>query len=243
MNERLKILKIADFRVACIAIFVLEFSAMMVIPIIPLYSKTLGASATLIGSMFAGYAVGRMVSLVPGGYISDRKGDVTVAGVTTLCSALPPYLITLFLNPQYFIILRTIEGMFIGMAGPAFYPAFYSIVNRSINPKQRGLAMGIYIFSSMLGAVECLVGAAIMPTTQKMVGELYSDTNLTGKAFGIFLTLSGLGSILGPFICSIFYQVLNPRFVFGVVGIVGLLCLGIYLFVGIVKSSAGNSDL
>jgi len=103
--------------------------------------------------------------------------------------------------------------------------------------------MGIYIFSSMLGAVECLVGAAIMPTTQKMVGELYSDTNLTGKAFGIFLTLSGLGSILGPFICSIFYQVLNPRFVFGVVGIVGLLCLGIYLFVGIVKSSAGNSDL
>ncbi|MBU7012083.1 MAG: MFS transporter [Theionarchaea archaeon] len=239
MNERLKILKIADFRVACIAIFVLEFSAMMVIPIIPLYSKTLGASATLIGSMFAGYAVGRMVSLVPGGYISDRKGDVTVAGVTTLCSALPPYLITLFLNPQYFIILRTIEGMFIGMAGPAFY----SIVNRSINPKQRGLAMGIYIFSSMLGAVECLVGAAIMPTTQKMVGELYSDTNLTGKAFGIFLTLSGLGSILGPFICSIFYQVLNPRFVFGVVGIVGLLCLGIYLFVGIVKSSAGNSDL
>lgn len=398
MSNRLSILRIADFRVACIAVFILEFSAMMVIPIIPLYSKTLGASVTLIGSMFAGYAIGRMVSLVPGGYISDRKGDVTVAGVATLCSALPPYLITLLLNPQHFIVLRTIEGIFIGMAGPAFY----SIVNRSIKPEQRGLAMGIYLFSAMSGAalapllsgylasafsmkypfylsaflsacggvmvflliklpklekpsserrfslrqefgpfiktskgfflvgiaaisffgefiwgmvqavvplfvqeilevgiqdvalvftfnftiilvsqpfmghladkyggkkqlalvsvimiacvsslgiaqtfwqflaiysLECLVGAAIMPTTRKMVGELYSDRELTGKAFGIFLTLSGLGSILGPIVCSFFYQAVNPRFVFGVVGIVGLLCLGIYLFAGIIMGS------
>lgn len=402
MDERWTILKIADFRVACIAIFILEFSAMMVIPIIPLYSQTLGASATLIGSMFAGYAVGRMISLVPGGYLSDRKGDVTVAGVATLCSALPPYLITLLLDPQQFIVLRTVEGVFIGMAGPAFY----SIVNRSIRPEQRGLAMGIYIFSAMSGSavapllsgylasafnmkypfylsallsasagalvflsirlvrpekpvsqkhfsfrqdfapflrtaqgallvgiaaisffgefiwgmvqavvplfvkeilgvgvqdvalvftfnftiilisqpfmghvadkyggrrqlalvslliigcivslgaaqtfwqflmiysIECLAGAAIMPTTRKMVGELYSDAQMTGKAFGIFLTLSGLGSILGPIVCSFFYQAVYPRFVFGAVGVVGFVCLCLYLLTGFARNSSPTS--
>lgn len=399
MDKWWTILKIADFRVACIAIFILEFSAMMVIPIIPLYSQMLGASATLIGSMFAGYAVGRMISLVPGGYLSDRKGDVTVAGVATLCSALPPYLITLLCNPQHFIVLRIVEGLFIGMAGPAFY----SIVNRNIRSEQRGLAMGIYIFSAMSGSavapllsgylasafdmkypfylsaflsasagvlvflfikvtqsekpesekhfsfrqdfapflrtskgallvgiaaisffgefiwgmvqavvplfvkeilgvgiqdvalvftfnftiilisqpfmghiadkyggrrqlslvslfiivsivslgvartfwqfliiysMECLLAAAIIPTTRKMVGELYSDTQVTGKAFGIFLTLSGLGSILGPIVCSFFYQAVYPRFVFGVVGVVGFVCLCLYLLTGYTRNSS-----
>lgn len=377
---------------------------MMVVPIIPLYSQTLGASATLIGSMFAGYAVGRMISLVPGGYISDKKGDVTVAGVATLCSALPPYLITLLLDPRQFIVLRTVEGVFIGMAGPAFY----SVVNRSTRREQRGLAMGIYIFSAMSGSavapllsgylasafsmkypfylsallsasagalvflsmrskkpekpdlqkhfsfrqdfapffrsskgmllvgiaaisffgefiwgmvqavvplfvkdvlgvgvqdvalvftfnftiilisqpfmghiadryggrrqlalvsllivgcivslgvaqtfwqflviysVECLAGAAIMPTTRRMVGELYSDAQITGKAFGIFLTLSGLGSILGPIVCSFSYQAMYPRFVFGVVGGVGVACLCLYLLTGFARNPMSAVEL
>jgi DHA1 family multidrug resistance protein-like MFS transporter len=391
MLEQLRILKNADFRTACIAAFVLEFSAMTVIPIIPLYSKTLGATATLIGSMFAGYAAGRMVSLIPGGYLSDRKGDATVAGIATLCSALPPYLITLTANPEYFVLLRTVEGFFLGMVGPALY----SIINRSIKSEQRGFSIGIYIFFALSGSalapllggylatsfsmkypfyvsailsasagilvflsvtkpqikppepdskglsfmhdfapfikttkglflvgiavisfysefiwgmvqaviplfiqdilhagvqnvalvftfnftillvsqpfmgyladrfggakmltfigtalmlcvlslgigqtfwqflafysIECLVAAAVLPITRKMVGDMYSDTQLTGKAFGIFLTLSSVGSVVGPIVCSAFYQVYPSRLIFVVAGTVGLLCLTGYV--------------
>ena len=71
-----------------IGTFFFWVSLYLYVPILPNYSKDLGASATMIGYIVAAYAIGQMILRIPLGIAVDKWGTKPFAIITMLCSAL-----------------------------------------------------------------------------------------------------------------------------------------------------------
>ncbi len=118
------------------------------IPILPLFIRSRGGGALLVGLVFAGGVVGRALAQYPGGWLADRFGRKPVIVGSLLIYALlfPLYLLPLPIG--YLIALRTAHAA----AAGAYLPAAAAMIGDLGGPR-KARAFGLLRSSDMLGMV------------------------------------------------------------------------------------------
>lgn len=141
-----------------LAVLVMVFIDDMVVGVFPptfsLYATSLGASLTLIGALSGVVGLIRIVSSVPIGIISDRKGrrGVMTAGMLLLAGS--SYLYTVVTDPVLLVPFRIMYGLTIAST---FFIGIAHVGD--VTPKHdRGIAIGVYTTTMGLGFT---VGSAL----------------------------------------------------------------------------------
>jgi DHA1 family tetracycline resistance protein-like MFS transporter len=123
------------------------------IPILPLFVRSRGQGALLVGFVFAGGVIGRALAQYPGGWLADRFGRKPVIVGALFCYAIlfPVYLLPM--APAWLVLLRTAHAMSAG----TYLPAATALI-ADLGGARRGRAFGLLRSSDMLGM---LLGPAI----------------------------------------------------------------------------------
>lgn len=122
------------------AVAVFNIGVGMIIPILPLYAQSYGASTLVIGLMISALTVGRLVMQGPGGYLADIHQAQKVAAIG-IALFVPSTLLMAFLpHPYLFVALRFIEGFGEGL----ILPALYAIITTKSDPQKLGTAFGTF---------------------------------------------------------------------------------------------------
>ncbi len=161
----------------------------IVVPLLPVYAQTLGASGLYIGLIFGAFSISRSLFLPYFGRLSDRKGRKPFIVAGLLCYALISIAFTAFDRVSALIIIRFIQGI----ASAMILPVTQAYVG-DITPKgDEGLSMGLFNMS-------VFIGLSIGP----LLGGMINDR------FGLdasFLCMGGMA--LFGFVLSLFF--LPPR--------------------------------
>tara|TARA_A100001015_G_scaffold9980_1_gene12093 strand:+ start:927 stop:2081 length:1155 start_codon:yes stop_codon:yes gene_type:complete len=122
------------------------FSLYIYVPVLPIYSKDLGANLQFIGIIIGSYAVGQILFRIPIGYFSDRlKSRKLFSVLSGIVSFLGSAYLFISNNPNDVLIGRTITG--IAAAGWVAISVYYS----SFFPKnERFKSSTIILASNML---------------------------------------------------------------------------------------------
>lgn len=143
----------------CLAACVLNIGYGMITPVLPLYANELGMTTMTISMMFSAYALVKLLSNMPGGFLSDVIGDRTLLVLVTPLFAVATFLITINQDPALFSVLRGLEGLADGLA----VPAIYAVIARSVPSKQQGQAIGVLTsFATAGGALGPALGGALV---------------------------------------------------------------------------------
>lgn len=178
------------------ALFIAVFSAMLglgiVIPLLPHYAGTLGATGLEIGAIFSGFSVSRALLMPVFGRLSDRRGRkwFIVAGLSLYTVLSLAYLIAD--SVAGLILVRVVHGMASAMVIPIAmaYVADLSAVGAE------GQHMGTFSVSLYLGmGIGPLVGGVISATA--------------GMA-AVFLSMTAF-SLLSVLVCIAFVSETGPR--------------------------------
>ena len=112
MKELLKeIIKNPSIIVVIIGTFFFWASLYLYVPILPNYSKDLGASSAMIGYIVASYAIGQIILRIPLGLAVDIWGTKIFSILTMLCSALGSLGLLISDGPIDIFFARLITGI------------------------------------------------------------------------------------------------------------------------------------
>ena len=118
------------------------------IPILPLFIRSRGGGALLVGLVFAGGVVGRALAQYPGGWLADRFGrkPVIVGALLVYALLFPLYLLPL---PVVFLVgLRVVHAL----AAGAYLPAAAAMIG-DLGGARKARAFGLLRSSDMAGMV------------------------------------------------------------------------------------------
>ncbi|MAR57470.1 MAG: MFS transporter, partial [Rickettsiales bacterium] len=105
------------------------FSLYIYVPVLPLYSKDLGASLQFIGIIIGSYALGQILFRIPIGYFSDKlKSRKLFSVLSGIISFLGSAYLFISNNPDDVLIGRTITGVAAAgwVAISVYYSSFFS---------------------------------------------------------------------------------------------------------------------
>jgi multidrug resistance protein len=150
----------------------------IIVPVVPYYATTIGASPTMLGVIFAAYSTGLLLASVPAGLACDRYGyrPVMVLGMAGLTISTLIFMISR--SDWLLVISRLLQGI----AAAATWSAGLALVAALYPPHLRGQKMGIVMTSTGLGTI---IGPVLG-------GTLYQ---FAGYAFPFLLT-AGMGALL-----------------------------------------------
>jgi len=156
----------------------------MIAPILPLYARTLGANAFMVGVLISSFGMARMLSSLPAGHLSDRFGrrHLILWGPVILSLASVGFAFSDRLWPL--IAFRFIQGL-----GSALYTtaANASLVDVS-HHQNRARVLGIYQGSLLLGS-------GLGPAVGGLVADLVSQR----ATFLVYALLSALAALWAYF--------------------------------------------
>lgn len=116
------------------------FSTSLIIPLIPIYAKQIGATGVVIGFSVAAYWISRIFMEIPSGFVSQRFGyyrSMAVGlGLNVVGTALSAYAV----NPIQFVLARALMGI----GAPLFFAVATTFVLNLFDAERRGGAMGIF---------------------------------------------------------------------------------------------------
>ncbi len=152
------VLKYRELLILCFAIFVSMIGFGLVMPFLPVYAETYGATDTLIGWMMAVFAVVRLVFSPIGGWLADKIGrkPLMVFGMFV-------YTVVMFM----FGMAKTLPELFIyrgaqGAASGLVWPVAMAYIGDVVREEDRGKAMGLYTLTFATGnAVGPMLGGLI----------------------------------------------------------------------------------
>lgn len=181
MNIKNSVLfKNKDLSVFCIWRFIFGISYSFMIPIIPLFFRSIGLTTAMIGVVMSLYGVSKSLIQMPFGMVSDAIGDKRLLIIALVLMSLVPFAYT-FANTQGIASsIYILQGAILGMAAPATF----SILSRSLDPEKRGECTG---FASAVFTLGGGIGAAV-------AGFIVAKLNNYNMVFyissiAIFLTL------------------------------------------------------
>ncbi len=136
----------------------------IIIPLLPLYADSFGASATTIGVLFASYSLAQFVLSPVWGRISDRVGRKPVLVVTIVGSAIGSLVLGLAGSLTVLFVGRIIDG-----ASGASVAVARATVADVATPEQRPRLMGLlgaafgfgFVIGPVVGSLAALGGPAI----------------------------------------------------------------------------------
>ena len=124
------------------------FSLYIYVPVLPLYSKDLGASLQFIGIIIGSYALGQILFRIPIGYFSDKlKSRKLFSVLSGIISFLGSAYLFISNNPDDVLIGRTITG--VAAAGWVAISVYYS----SFFPRNERFKSSTIILSSNMLSV------------------------------------------------------------------------------------------
>ncbi|MCP4600624.1 MAG: MFS transporter [Proteobacteria bacterium] len=158
----------------------------MIVPLIPVYGKQLGATAGELGFLMAGLFAGRLAAQIPAGIAADRLGRRPV-----LLGALIGYTLTcigyaLASSPLYLIAFRMLQGLSAGF----FSVAARSLMSDLTGPRMRGTAQGIYSSSVNLGFVLGPVVGSLSAVHFSISTPFWASAVLSGAALVVLSLIS-----------------------------------------------------
>lgn len=163
----LRLLRDRNLRLLALVNFLDRMSISIVVPLLPLYARDLGASAFLVGLIFAATPFANATLSTPFGYLSDRlnrrslvAGGLAVSGASVVAFGFVGAAASL-------VALRAVDG-----AGTAMRtPATNAYVGDAFEERERGSAMGAYrtlgtlgvAVGPVLGGVLATIGGLALP--------------------------------------------------------------------------------
>src|SRR5205809_303378 len=133
--------------------FVDMMGVMIIWPLLPLYAKNLGATATVVGLLAASFPVAQLVSSPVWGYVSDRYGRRPALLVGLGASAFA-YIVFGFAHTVWLLFLsRFVQGLGGGTTG-----VVQAYVADSMVPRERAKALGWLSAATSAGVI---IGPAI----------------------------------------------------------------------------------
>jgi len=139
----------------CVTIFFMDATGSSIIPLYPIYARSLGASVALIGAIASSTGLTTVLLSIPLGSLSDRLGRKRVMLFGIACSALTPLLYSLASEPLHLLPARVIQGIAMG----ATFNIGFVYVTEIAPEARKGIAQGLFLTSMGLGfTVGPLVG-------------------------------------------------------------------------------------
>lgn len=202
--------------------FVEWLGASAILPLLPAYLRSQGASTGLVGLVMAAYFGAGLVVQYPLGYLGDRIGQRPILIGGLLSYAVGSLGFLLHPGPGGYVALRAAQGAGAG----AVQVASFAIIGAVVAPERRGRAFSM-LFAGQLG------GMAIGPLAGSIagvsgMGVLFAVTALTSTLASVWV-LIGLprvarvpGAVRTPLVVN--------RLLLGVVitGLIGGLITGVY---------------
>jgi multidrug resistance protein len=121
----------------------------LVMPLLPIYARDFGATGTQLGFLTASFAIARLVTTFPGGWLADRAGRKKPIILGLLAYSVVMALYGFSQDANQLIVLRGFQGMASGVV----WPVISTMVVDMVPPKDRGKAMGLYEMMHFLGMV------------------------------------------------------------------------------------------
>jgi len=116
------------------------FSTSLIIPLIPIYAKQIGATGVVIGFSVAAYWISRIVMEIPSGFVSQRFGYYRSMAVGLGLNVVGTALCAYAVNPIQFVLARALMGI----GAPLFFAVATTFVLNLFDAERRGGAMGIF---------------------------------------------------------------------------------------------------
>jgi MFS family permease len=135
--------------IACLVIFVDILGYGIIIPILPLYADTLGATKGQIGFLFASYWIVFLLTLIPLGSVIDKYGtkNIIVAGMFLLS-------LTSFLYSfSQSLLTLTLSRILQGIAASCTWTAAFPLGVQATTTKKRGLELSFISVAIGLGTI------------------------------------------------------------------------------------------
>jgi DHA1 family multidrug resistance protein-like MFS transporter len=175
------LLKYRNFLELCLAVLVSMIGFGLIVPLLPIYAREMGASGIYLGLLTSLFGITRCVTSVLGGYLADRVGrkKLIVAGLFIYTVVM--FLFGLSTNLLQLFILRACQGAASGVV----WPVAATMVADIVPFKARGKAMGV--FSMMWDA-----GIAIGP----VLGGLLSAAFTIALPFFVCSALAFVSALL-----------------------------------------------
>ena len=133
----------------CFAVFVSMLGFGLVMPLLPIYARSFGATGIQLGFLTASFAITRAITTYPGGWFADKMGrkKPIVMGLLMYSVVMALYGFTEDVNQLIF--LRALQGVASGIV----WPIISTMVVDIVNPKDRSKALGFYEMMWFLGMI------------------------------------------------------------------------------------------
>jgi len=99
------------FPILALAIFSSMLGAGIVVPLLPLYAKSMGATGLSLGFIFAGFSISRTIFTPVFGRLSDRKGRRFILVIGLFAYALISFTYVLADNVYQLVLIRLVHGV------------------------------------------------------------------------------------------------------------------------------------
>lgn len=133
----------------CFAVFVSMLGFGLVMPILPIYARDFGASGIQLGLLTASFAITRLITTFPGGWLADVTGRKRPIILGLLAYSVVMALYGFSQDANQLILLRAFQGMASGVV----WPVMSTMVVDMVSPRDRGKALGLYDMMHFLGMV------------------------------------------------------------------------------------------
>ncbi|MGL5647975.1 MAG: MFS transporter [Clostridium sp.] len=154
MNIKNSILfKEKDLRLFCILRFIFGISYSFLIPIIPLFLESLGATTIVVGTFMSLYGVGKAIAQVLFGPVSDSFGDKKLWCIALILLVLIPigYIFTKFSLMGE--IIYVFQGIFLGIAAPPTFSVLARVLDEKKRGESTGYASAVFTLGGGIGAI------------------------------------------------------------------------------------------
>ncbi|MGD2142780.1 MAG: MFS transporter [Candidatus Bathyarchaeota archaeon] len=135
--------------ILCVVALLAMFSTSLIIPLIPIYAKRIGATGIVIGFAVAGYWVSRILMEVPSGLMSQRFGYFASMVVGLSLNVVGTALCAFAVNPFQFILARSLMGI----GAPLFFAVAMTFILNLFDTEKRGGAMGVFQGIEFVGTI------------------------------------------------------------------------------------------
>jgi len=114
--------------------------AALLIPLLPFIRDDFALNYTQIGWVVSAFTIAYGISQLPAGWLADRLGPRTL--ITIGISGVALFGLLVGLSPTY--IMMVVFLVLLGVMGGGYHPAASPLVSASVEPKNRGRALGLH---------------------------------------------------------------------------------------------------
>ncbi len=140
MREFAILFKYRNLLELCFAVLVSMIGFGLIIPLLPIYGREMGASGFYLGLLTSLFGMTRILSSLPGGVLADRVGrKKLIAGGLFVYTGVM-FLFGISTNLYQLLFLRACQGAASGVV----WPVAATMVADIVEPQDRGKAMGFF---------------------------------------------------------------------------------------------------